>query len=69
MFLQRHLIDLTGRTQTVTISSDTSASVPLVCSVPQGSVVGPLLFIAYTGDLKETTDVYSVEHDLYADDT
>ena len=60
---------LTGRTQTVTISSDTSAAVPLVCSVPQGSVVGPPLFIAYTGDLEETIDVYSVEHDLYADDT
>ena len=60
---------LTGRTQTVTISSDTSAAVPLVCSVPQGSVVGSLLFIAYTGDIEESIDVYSLEHDLYADDT
>ena len=59
----------TGRTQTVTISSDTSAAVPLVCSVPQGSVVGTPLFIAYMGDLEVTIDVYSVEHDLYADDT
>ena len=53
----------------MTISSDTSAAVPLVCSVPKGSVVGPLLFIAYTGEIDETIDVYSVEHDLYADDT
>ena len=37
---------LTGRTQTVTTSSDTSAAVPLVCNVLQGSVVGSLLFIA-----------------------
>ena len=50
------------------ISSDTSAAVPLVCSVPQESVAGSLLFIAYTGDLEETIDVHSVEHDLYADD-
>ena len=59
---------LTGRTQTVTTSSDISAAVPLVCSVPQGSLVGPLFFIAYTGDI-ETIDVYSVQHNLYADDT
>ena len=60
---------LTGRTQTMTTSSDTSPAVPLVCSVPQGSVVGPLLFIAHTGEIENTIDVYSVEHDLYADDT
>ena len=60
---------LTGRTQTVTISSDTSAAVPLVCNVPQGSMIGPLLFIAYAGDLEKTIDIYSVEHDLYAEDT
>ena len=60
---------LTGRTQTVTTSSETSAAVSLVCSVPQGSVGGPLLFIAYTMDIEETIDVYSVEHELYADDT
>ena len=59
----------TGRTQIVTTSSDTSAAVPLVCSVPQGSVVGPLLFIAHTGDIEETIDIYSLDHDLYADDT
>ena len=57
---------LTGRTQTVMISSNTSAAVPLVCSVPQGSVVGPLLFIAYTGDIEDTIDAYSVERDLYS---
>ena len=37
---------LTGRTHTVTTSSDTSAAVPLVCNILQGSVVGSLLFIA-----------------------
>ena len=40
-----------------------------MCSVPQGSVGGPLLFIAYTGDIEEPIGVYSLEHDLYADDT
>ena len=60
---------LTGRTQIVTTSSDISAVVSLVCGVPQESMVGPLLFIAYTRDIEETIEAYSVEHDLYADDT
>ena len=32
-------------------------------------MVSPLLFITYTGDIEETIVVYSVEHDLYANDT
>ena len=41
----------------------------LKCSVPQGSVIGPQKFIAYTGHIIDTTDVFSVDHNLYADDT
>ena len=51
----------------MTISSDTSAAVPLVCSSHKDR--WSVLFIAYTGNLEETIDVYSVEHDLYADGT
>ena len=60
---------LTGRTQILTTSADISAVVPLICSVPQGSAVGSLLFIAFTGDIEKTIEVYYVKHDLYADDT
>ena len=41
----------------------------LTCSVPQGSVIGPVKFIAYTEDIVETVDAFRVSHHLYADDT
>ena len=57
---------LTGWTQTMAISFDISAAMPLVCSVPKGLVVSPLLFIVYTEDIKDNIDVDALEHDLYA---
>ena len=33
------------------------------------SIVGPLLLIAITEDIKDTIDVYALVHDLYTDDT
>ena len=48
----------------VIISFDSSAIVPLVYGVPQGLVVGPLLFIAYIEDTENTIAVYYLEHDF-----
>jgi len=43
---------LTGRTFQVVYDGCLSAIVHVLCSVPQGSVLGPRLFIAYTADLQ-----------------
>ena len=42
---------LLGRTQHVRRGSARSSAVHLVCGVPRGSVISPILFILYTADL------------------
>ena len=46
----------------------TSDLKPLVCGVPQGSVVGPILFLCYVNDINVTNDT-DTRITLYADDT
>ena len=58
---------LTGRTQSISVNGTISEPMSIQFGVPQGSVLGPLLFIMCINDLPLVVKVCSVE--LYADDT
>ena len=60
---------LNGRTQTFTFAGNQTISYSLDCSVPQGSVLGPVKFIGYTEDIVEVFERHSLRSHLYADDT
>ena len=56
-------------TQTFSYADRTSSSFTVDCSVPQGSVLGPLEFEAYPEDIVDVLDKHDVKCHLYADDT
>ena len=58
---------LTNRVQKCTVNGHTSEEQPITCGVPQGSILGPLLFLLFINDI----DVNFVHSKvlLYADDT
>ena len=60
---------LSGRTQAVSVSSVTSHDVDLEFGVPQGSVLGPILFTVYTLPLGHIVRHHGLNVHFYADDT
>ena len=46
-----------------------NAKFNISCGVPQGSVLGPLLFTLYTTPLSLVINRHHLSHHLYADDT
>ena len=59
---------LSNRTQTVVLSGHSSSSIPVKSGVPQGSILGPLLFIIYANSLAQLNLSPESSIILYADD-
>ena len=58
---------LSNRNQYVSINGYESGLAAINCGVPQGSVLGPLLFLLYINDLNQAIKFCKVHH--FADDT
>ena len=58
---------LSNRKQYVSINGKSSEPLEINCGVPQGSVLGPLLFLLYINDLPNISNV--LDFYLFADDT
>jgi len=59
---------LSDRSQTYIAGQDSHGPVSMSCSIPQGSVLGPIEFIAYTEDVTELIAAYELRYHLFADD-
>ena len=58
---------LSKRTQYVSYNDSKSDLKTILCGVPQGSILGPLLFILYINDITNTSTL--LDYLLFADDT
>lgn len=58
---------LTNRKQYLSFNTTESTMETIVCGVPQGSILGPLLFILYINDLANTSNL--LQFIIFADDT
>ncbi|BHF83099.1 hypothetical protein SprV_0802624100 [Sparganum proliferum] len=56
---------LTGRSQTVCVDASRSTPTPVLSGVPQGSVLGPLLFLVYINDCIDNLGCSAI---MFADD-
>ena len=58
---------LADRFQFVSCNEVLSEHKPITCGVPQGSVLGPTLFLLYINDLPNSSDYFTFR--LFADDS
>ena len=57
---------LHGRTQEVIVNGEKSVKAPVISGIPQGTVLGPVLFVVYINDLLENIKSDGL---MFADDT
>jgi mannose/fructose/N-acetylgalactosamine-specific phosphotransferase system component IID len=60
---------LSSRSHKVRLGAQTSATYNILFGVPQGSILGPLLFILYTTNIVNIASNYDILIHMYADDT
>jgi hypothetical protein len=60
---------LSGRKQIVKVNSSSSDSKDVKCGVPQGSIMGPLLFTLYVAPLSDIIAKFGFNFHFYADDS
>ena len=59
---------LPDRTQVLSVNGASSAPAALNFGVPQGSVLGPILFVLYTHPISEIVSYHSLSHHSFFDD-
>ena len=58
---------LNKRKQRVFVNGNISDTIPISAGVPQGSILGPLLFLIYINDFTQSSDFFFMR--LFADDS
>ena len=59
---------LSDRSQNFLVNGVLSGAVAVNCSVPQGSVLGPIMFISYMEDVSTLFQRHQIRYHLYVDD-
>ena len=60
---------ITGRAQIIHVGNRHSPPSKVLYGVPQGSVLGPVLYVLYTSDVAKLVEALGLGTHLYADDT